>query len=246
MHSRRAALTVAVAAGVLGAGLFAAPAAAHVEVTADNPRAGARNVTLTFTGAAESDSAGVRSQRVVLPAGIAPADVRLAKAPAGWRLTASADGYTVAGKALPVGRNAVHSIVVAQLPATATRLVFKTVETYSDGQVDRWIEVPEPGTRSDNPAPVLKLKPAATPAPNAVSRTPLAPPSPSAVPSAVVEPATSASPAAGPADAVNTSASSSSGGAGRWMTVAALVALAALVGGFLAVRRRRGRTDASW
>jgi hypothetical protein len=131
-------VAVAAVAGLLGA-VVAGPAWAHVEVSADNPRAGATDVTVTFTGEAESTSAGISSERVVLPTGIKPADVRLAKAPSGWTLRATADGYVAAGKALPVGKDAVHAVTIAQLPVDASQLVFKVVETYGDGSVSRWI-----------------------------------------------------------------------------------------------------------
>jgi hypothetical protein len=88
----KARMLVAVSAGVLGAALTAGPAFAHVEVEADKTQAGARDVTLTFNGEAESATAGIRSERIVLPAGVAPGDVSLVKAPRGWKFTAAADG----------------------------------------------------------------------------------------------------------------------------------------------------------
>ena len=75
-------LTISALAGV-GVLALAGPALAHVEVSANKTTAGATDVTLTFSGEAENDAAGIKSERVVLPAGIAPADVSLVKAPAG-------------------------------------------------------------------------------------------------------------------------------------------------------------------
>ncbi|MFK4221990.1 DUF1775 domain-containing protein [Streptomyces sp. NPDC019890] len=138
----------------------AGPAAAHVEVNASDPRALAKNVTLTFTSEAESDTAGIAKLQIVLPEGITPDAVSLKEAPAGWKLTPSKDGYTVGGKALATGTDAVHSITVTQLP-DAKSLAFKTIETYGDGKIDRWIELPGGGAEPENPAPVLALKPAA-------------------------------------------------------------------------------------
>ncbi|WP_186356877.1 DUF1775 domain-containing protein [Streptomyces sp. SLBN-118] len=74
--------------------------------------------------------------------------------------TPSEDGSTVGGKALATRTDAVHSITVTQLP-DAKSLAFKTIETYGDGTVDRWIELPGGGAEPENPAPVLALKPAA-------------------------------------------------------------------------------------
>ncbi|MGW6461485.1 DUF1775 domain-containing protein [Streptomyces sp. NPDC055078] len=155
---RRTALAAAVALGTVLA--VAAPAAAHAGVTASDDRALAKNVTLTFTSEAESDKAGIAKLQIVLPEGISPGAVTLKKAPAGWKLSQAQGGYIIGGKALPTGKDAVYSIVVKQLPA-ADSLVFKTVETYADGKEARWIEVPKNGAKAANPAPLLKLKPAA-------------------------------------------------------------------------------------
>lgn len=139
---------------------LAAPAFAHAEVEADTPQALAENVTLSFVSEAESDSAGFTQLRVVLPEGIAPGDVTLDEAPKGWKLKATDDGYSVAGPALKAGVDAEHKIKVRQLP-DAKELAFKTVETYGDGKISRWIELPTGGQEPEQPAPVLKLKAAA-------------------------------------------------------------------------------------
>ena len=223
---RRATVAVAVLIAMVTALVLASPASAHVEVSADNPQAGARNVTVTFTGEAESTTGGIASEQVILPAGIAAPDVRLAKAPAGWTLTATADGFTVAGAALPVGDDAVFSITITQLPANATELVFKTLETYSDGEVSRWIEVPEAGKpEPDNPAPVLKLTPAAAPVTSSTAPTSATVTQPSTTP---------------------TVAHAGDSGIGFWITIA-VIAVAVVTGLtlFLRSRRNSGRGDSS-
>lgn len=139
---------------------LATPAAAHAEVEADTPQALAQNVTLSFVSEAESDSAGFTQLRIVLPEGIDPDDVTLEKAPKGWKFKTTDDGYSLAGPALKRGVDAAHKIKVRQLP-DARQIAFKTVETYSDGQVSRWIELPSGGAEPEQPAPVLKLKAAA-------------------------------------------------------------------------------------
>ncbi len=163
------------AAAVAAAGL-AAPAWAHVEVSADKTTAGAENVTLKFNGEAEDPAAGIQSERVVLPEGITPASVSLVAAPSGWSFTRNADGFTVAGKALAKGTDAVWKVKIAKLPAGVTRLNFKTLETYGNGDVARWIELRQAGQpEPENPAPLVTLKPgsAAAPAPSiAVSTVP--------------------------------------------------------------------------
>ncbi len=160
---------------------LAAPAAAHAEVEADKPQALAENVTLSFVSEAESASAGFTELRVVLPEGIAPADVTLEEAPKGWKLKATDDGYTVGGQAMKAGVDAEHKIKVRQLP-DAKEIAFKTVEAYSDGKISRWIELPTGGAEPEQPAPVLELK-AAAPGAKPVGPSPSPSPTESATPS---------------------------------------------------------------
>jgi Domain of unkown function (DUF1775) len=215
-------MVVAVTAvAVLG---LASPALAHTQVEIDNPQAGATNVTLKMTAEAESSKAGIVSVRVVLPEGIAPASVALATAPAGWTLTQSSDGYIVGGRALPVHTDAKLSVRIAQLPATATVLVFKTLVTYSNGQVDRWIEPPTAANpKPDQPAPVVTLKPAAV------------------VPTSAAPSPSSAGPDGTPAASATTGGAATSptrgGGSALPWVIGAVVLVLAAVG--LALYRRR-------
>jgi hypothetical protein len=224
----RGRVVVAVSAGVVAAGLFSGPALAHVEVKADKTQAGAKDVTLTFNGEAESATAGIRSERVVLPSGIAPADVRLVKAPAGWKFTTAADGFTVAGKTLKVGEDAVWAVRLAQLPSDAATLSFKTLETYGDGDVVRWIDLPVAGQpEPDHPAPTITLKGAVKSAPA----------SPSAAPTSEVAvlPTTAGAVVAEPATEPAKDSSSNAG----WWVAGAVVVIVALTGVFLWRRRSR-------
>lgn len=179
--------TVALAAAVA----FAGPAAAHTEVEAEGARALDRNVPLTFTAESESGSAGISKLEVILPDGITPDDVTFKKGPEGWKLAPTGRGYTVSGPKLAVGEDAEYVVTVRQLP-DAKSLVFKTLQTYSDGTVDRWIELDEEsegdGHGHGHPAPRLELK-AAAPGAKPVSPTPADEPT-TASPSA--EPATRA------------------------------------------------------
>src|SRR5947208_1881234 len=107
--------------------VLASPALAHVKVSADKAQAGATDVTVQFDAEAESDAAGAKSIQVSLPEGVAPADVSYVSGPTGWALTATPDGYTVAGGALKVHQDVTYKIKIAKLPATATSLAFKTI-----------------------------------------------------------------------------------------------------------------------
>ena len=222
--------TVGVLAG-LGVLAVAGPAAAHVEVSADKTRAGATDVTLTFHGEAENPS-GIKSERVVLPEGIAPADVTPVKVPAGWTFKATADGFTVGGTKLASGKDAEWKVKIAKLPDGETRLSFKTLETYADGEVSRWIEIQEDGKdEPENPAPLIKLKPGPT----------TAPATPSAAPTTVAPSA--AAPVPSPSAAVVQAepvAQTDSGSSTWWIWV--LVALIVAGGAGFLLMRRRGAT----
>ncbi|MFF2847914.1 DUF1775 domain-containing protein [Streptomyces sp. NPDC058001] len=233
--ARRTGLAGAIA---LAAGLaMAGTAYAHVEVTADTPQALAENVTLNFTSEAESGSAGFTEVRIVLPKGITPGDVSLDSAPKGWKFKATADGYAVAGPKLPVGTDAVHKVTVRQLP-DADELAFKAVETYSDGEVSRWIELPSGDKEPAQPAPLLKLKAAApgaaplSPSPTASPTAPSTPP-PSSTPSPEGTPS--------PSDAKN-AADDSGDGPSSALLITGGVAAALVVGGGIWWFTRRGRT----
>ncbi|MDX2388525.1 YcnI family protein [Streptomyces sp. DK15] len=230
------------ALGAVGAlvllGLAAGPVAAHAGVTASDPRALAENVTLTFSSEAESDTAGIAELRVVLPPGIAPDAVTLKEAPREWKLTATPDGYAIGGTPLATGTDAEYSVTVRRLP-DAKSLAFKTLETYGDGKVSRWIEVPGNGEKVDNPAPVLELQAAA---PGATPLAPSTSPSPSPTPS--TSPSLQASASAAPVPVPSpsgreTSAEETGSGTGTVVGVVAAVLLLVAAGTFWWTRRAR-------
>ncbi|MFJ7586873.1 DUF1775 domain-containing protein [Streptomyces sp. NPDC097617] len=224
-------LGITAVGALVAVGVAAGPAAAHAEVTASDPRALAENVTLSFTSEAESETAGISELRVVLPEGIAPDAVTLKDAPKEWKLTATADGYAIGGPALATGTDAEYSVTVRQLPDQKS-LAFKTLETYGDGKVSRWIEVPTSGEKVDNPAPLLELKAAAPGAkPIAPSPSPSAA-APSAQPS-TADPSASVAPASAQAASDKDAGSSTEAVAG----VIASVLLLAAAGAFWWVRR---------
>lgn len=212
----------------------ASTAFAHAEVTASDDRALAENVTLSFTSEAESDASGIKELKIVLPAGITPDAVVLKEAPEGWTFSSTADGYTLGGTALKTGEDAKYSVVVKQLP-DAKSLAFKTVETYGDGKISRWIEVPSGGQKVDNPAPVLDLKPAAPGAKLlAPSPTPSAAPS-SASPTPSPEPSVATSP---PSTTEEKDEGSSTGG------IIGIIAAVVVIGAGAGVWFKRRSTNA--
>jgi hypothetical protein len=226
-------MTVAALAGLVVTGL-AGPALAHVEVSANKTQAGATDVTVTFHGEAENPAAGIKTERVVLPQGIAPATVTLVKAPAGWAFARTADGFTVGGKALKSGTDAEWSVKIAKLPDGVTRLSFKTLETYGNGDVSRWIEIQEPGAdEPDNPAPLLTLKPGPKPA-----ASPSPSPTVSATPGEALVPASSA-PAIVAAPTVQSEPVADTSGSSTWWIWVIILVLVIVAGVVFVMRRLR-------
>lgn len=230
-------LGLATVGAVVVLGVAAGPAAAHAEVTASDPRALAENVTLSFTSEAESDTAGIAELRVVLPKRITPDAVTLKDAPKEWKLTATPDGYAIGGPALATGTDAEYSVTVRQLPDEKS-LAFKTLETYGDGKVSRWIKVPTNGEKVDNPAPVLELK-AAAPGAKLIAPSPSPSPTPSvpsAQPSATAPSAPAASASARATDETDTGSNT-----GTVVGVVAAVVLLVAAGIFWRLRRNRSQ-----
>jgi uncharacterized protein YcnI len=143
-------------------GALAAPAWAHVQVEADPGSPGATDATLKIMAAGESGTAGTNKLEVVADPAIPADQVTLVTGPSGWALTpGAAGGFTLAGPALAKGDDANLSVKVKQLP-NAPQVTFKVVQTYSDGEVVRWIELTgADGKEPDNPAPIVKLTPGA-------------------------------------------------------------------------------------
>ncbi|HEY7272628.1 MAG TPA: YcnI family protein, partial [Actinoplanes sp.] len=76
-----------------------------------------------------------------------------------------------AGAGIKPGQFQEFDVSLGPLPKT-DQMIFKALQTYSDGTVVRWIDEPAAGAEPEHPAPVLKLTPAAataTTAPAAAS-----------------------------------------------------------------------------
>jgi uncharacterized protein YcnI len=180
MNARRvraAAAAVAVLGGTL---LFATPAAAHVTVHPATLPAGSSDVELTFRVPNERDDADTVGVQVFFPTDLPLLTVDVLPVP-GW--TAKVDTRTLAtpvrtddgtvsqvvsditwtataGGIVP-GQYEDFAVAAGQVPSTPGSVVFKSLQTYSSGEVVRWIEVassqdPDP----QSPAPVLTLTPA--------------------------------------------------------------------------------------
>jgi uncharacterized protein YcnI len=228
-----------VAATVL---VVAGPAAAHVTVNPSDASQG-DFTKLTFRVPNEKDGATTTMLEVDLPANQPIASVSV-KPTTGWTATAtttklatpikSDDGTDVTeavskivwkanspDAAIQAGQFQEFDVSAGPLPKT-DKLVFKALQTYSDGEVVRWIEEPgADGKEPEHPAPTLKLSAAA----------------------AAAQPGSAAQ--ASTAPAVATSETSSSNGPALVVGIVALIAALAALAMSLLGRRRGGPATAA-
>ncbi|MEU1656685.1 hypothetical protein HEP81_01252 [Streptomyces griseofuscus] len=188
---RAGAVTALTAASVL---LAAGAASAHVTVHPESYAKGATDGVLTFRVPNEEDHAYTSKVQVFLPTDhpvlgvlVHPGDGWSAKVTTtklktpvktdDGTTTEAASEITFTGGKIEPGQYEDFNVAFGELPEDADQLVFKTLQTYSDGKVVRWIEQPASGDdEPDNPAPSLKLtaddaSPAAAPARTAATTT---------------------------------------------------------------------------
>ncbi|QHC26280.1 YcnI family copper-binding membrane protein [Streptomyces sp. GS7] len=169
-------VTTLTAAGLLTA---AGSAFAHVTVHPGSYPKGATDGTLTFRVPNEEDNADTTQVQVFLPTDHPIPSVLVTPEP-GWTAEVKTtklknpiktDDGTIneavsqitwtKGKIEP-GQYQDFSVAFGQLPDDTDQLALKTLQTYSDGKVVRWIEEPKAGqAEPENPAPVLHLTKAA-------------------------------------------------------------------------------------
>ncbi|GAB1336578.1 YcnI family protein [Streptomyces sp. E-15] len=172
--SRIAAATVVAGSAVLA---LSAPAFAHVTVQPEGTAAKGGYAVVDFKVPNERDDASTTRVEVNLPADHPIASVMAQPVP-GWKVAVtrsklakplSAHGekideavtkvtWTADGKGIEPGYFQKFPLSLGALPDNADQLVFKAIQTYSDKEVVRWIEVPQEGQdEPENPAPVLEL-----------------------------------------------------------------------------------------
>jgi len=162
---------------------IASPAWAHVTVHPSAMPAGSKDVELTFRVPNERQNADTVMLQVFFPTNLPLLTVDVLPVP-GWSATVHTqtlatpvrtdDGLvsqivtdvawrSMSGGIAP-GQYEDFSVAAGSVPDRPAQLVFKALQTYSSGEIVRWIEVsvagqPEP----DTPAPVLTLTPPASP-----------------------------------------------------------------------------------
>jgi uncharacterized protein YcnI len=162
--------------GGAGAGLLAlaGPAFAHVTITPASAPQGS-TAELTFKVPNEESKAATVELQVQVPTAH-PIAQFLVKPVPGWTVTVQTvtlpkpivtdDGsfatavseVTWTGGTIQPGQYQDFSVSADPLPSGVGQLVFKAVQTYSNGDVVRWIDLPQAGQpEPEHPAPVLAL-----------------------------------------------------------------------------------------
>lgn len=186
----------AVGAVVVGGLLVATgTASAHVTAQPGSAAQGSR-AEIAFHVPDEEDTAATTKLEVVFPADHPIASVS-AQAMPGWtihvektklatplrdddgQVTQAVSKITWSGGAVPPGTYQDFKVALGPLPSNTDKLVFKTVQTYDNGDVVRWIDTPAPGgAEPEHPAPSLEITPVDPVVSTAAARPEAAPPSP--------------------------------------------------------------------
>lgn len=73
-------------------------------------------------------------------------------------ITEAVSSITWSGGSIGAGQFQDFPVSLGALPDAGTRLVFKVLQTYSDGEIVRWIEAPnDDGQESEDPAPTITV-----------------------------------------------------------------------------------------
>jgi len=175
MHRRRSLRMLLTAAlSSLFVFILAGPALAHVTVNPDEAPQGSFQ-ELTFRVPNERDDASTTKVEVNFPPDHPIASVSV-RPLAGWtakvdkvklatplksddgEVTEAVGKVTWSGGKINPGEYQGFAISAGPLPEGVDKLEFKTLQTYSNGEVVRWIQsTPEGGEEPENPAPTLTL-----------------------------------------------------------------------------------------
>lgn len=177
LMTRLRTIALTAAAAMVALLVLAAPAFAHVTVSAPGATRGSSDQEITFRVPVEADVDTV-GLKVALPTGTPIASVEV-QAMAGWTHTEKTTKLTKpiktddgditeavaeitwtakAGQGVKPGEYGAFTIIAGLLPDAPT-LTFKAIQTYADGSSVAWIETAAPGSsaQAEHPAPVLTL-----------------------------------------------------------------------------------------
>jgi uncharacterized protein len=157
--------------------VLSGPAFAHVSVAAEGTAAKGGYATVNFKVPNERDNASTTKVEVNFPTDHPLASAQPEAVP-GWKIkvtrakldkpielhgeqideAVSKVTWTATGKGIEPGYFQKFPLSLGQLPEDTDELVFKALQTYSNKEVVRWIEVPQSGQEEpEHPAPVLAL-----------------------------------------------------------------------------------------
>ena len=150
-------------------------AAAHVTVSPESLPQGTSDVILTFRVPNESATATVTGLRIQFPLEH-PIVVVNPQAGSGWQIavvhttlskpittddgtfTSIVSEIDWSGSTIPVGQFGEFNVLAQGIPTGTTQLVFKAIQSYSDGTTISWIQVPTKAVPDPpHPAPTLAL-----------------------------------------------------------------------------------------
>jgi len=157
----------------------ALPAWAHVTVAPDSAPQGASDIEITFRVPNEEPPASTTKLDVEIPTS-PPLLNALAQSVPGWTDTVKTTHLTTpiqtddgpvtdvvtevswtadsAAYAIKSGEFGRFEIIVGSLPTSGDQIVFRALQTYSNGDVVRWIDPVTPnGPAPDHPTPILQL-----------------------------------------------------------------------------------------
>jgi len=177
MRIKNAVIAIGFLGAVTAVGVVSSPAGAHVSLSpAVVPPGGV--ATVAFQVPNESETASTVKLEVQFPTDTPIVSVSTEPVP-GWtvevkrtplpapveteagEVAEAVSTVTWSGGQIAPGQFQSFPVVMGPLPSAGT-LVFKAVQTYSDGKVVRWIETaPEGAAPPNNPAPELKVDAAA-------------------------------------------------------------------------------------
>ena len=155
----------------------ASPAWAHITVHPSTLPAGSSDVELTFRVPNERDNANTVKAQVFFPTGLPLLTVDVLPIP-GWssvvhtqslaKPVQTDDGpvsqivtdvtWTATGAGIEPGQYEDFEVAAGSVPDKPGQLVFKALQTYSSGEIVRWIQlVTSQNPNPDTPAPILTL-----------------------------------------------------------------------------------------
>ncbi len=155
--------------------LDAGLASAHVTVSPSSLPQGTDDAILTFRVPNESDTAAVTGLKIQFPL-THPIVLLNPESGSGWQVsvvkaalpkpittddgtfTSTTSEIDWSGGTIPVGQFGEFNVLAQGIPTGTHQLVFKAIQTYSDGTVVSWIQVPDKAVPDpEHPAPTMTL-----------------------------------------------------------------------------------------